>query len=592
MAVYKAPLNDMHFLLNEVFDVKTHLSQLESSGDIDTDIVEAILEESGKISENLLLPLNAIGDELGCQHNGDEVKTPEGFKEAFKTFCEAGWTSIGGAQEFGGQGLPKMVQVLVEEMFYSTNTSFFLYSSLSNGAYQALSEHGTDSLKQLVLPKLMDGTWSGTMCLTESHAGTDLGLMKTKAEPTGNDTYKITGSKIFITGGEHDLTDNIVHLVLAKLPDAPAGSRGISLFLVPKFKFAENGKLGERNPIFCGSIEKKMGIKGSATCVMNMDEAEGYLIGEPHQGLKCMFTMMNTERLSIGLQGVGSSEISYQSAVAYAKDRLQGKGVQPKSSGAEPIIVHPDVRRMLLTMRAYNEAMRAFAVWAGAYIDKDHYGTDEAGKAHANAMVSFLTPIAKAFFTDIGFEMSNEGLQVFGGHGYISEWGMEQLVRDARIAQIYEGTNGIQALDLVGRKLVFNQGAVFEQYAGEVKNFIEQNQSNKAIENILNQLTSNLKLVEETTQHILSVSAKDKNEIGAASVDYLRLVGLNICAYMWARMMLATTQETKLQTEDFYKAKAITADFFFKRVLPESLGLSEKVKAGAESIMALDEALF
>lgn len=591
MAIYKAPLADMRFILNEVFNVNEHLAKLPNELELENDTVMAVLEEAGKVAENVFFPLNQKGDEIGCRHVDGDVITPEGFKEAYKTYCEGGWMSIGGHTTYGGQDLPKMIQVLIEEMMYASNSSLYLYASLSNGAYQALYNHGEEKHKDVVLPKLMSGEWAGTMCLTESHAGTDLGLMKTKAVPQDDGSYKITGTKIFITGGEHDLSENIVHLVLAKLPDAPAGSRGISLFLVPKFNFDDDGNLGERNGISCGSIEKKMGIKGSATCVMNMDDATGYLIGGPHQGLRCMFTMMNTERLSIGLQGLGSADVAYQSAVEYAKDRVQGRGSKSeKGTVSDPIIVHPDIRRMLLTMRAYNEAIRAFAVWTGIGIDLEKHGTDDE-KEYAGAIVALTTPIAKAFFSDVGFDMSNLGLQVFGGHGYIAEWGMEQLVRDCRIAQIYEGTNGVQALDLVGRKLAANNGAFVEKYLQEVRDFMSENQ-HEELASYWQLLDENCKLVEETSQWLLDAGKADADQLGGASVDYLHLFGLNISAYMWARSLAAVANADTSSNEDFYAAKRMVGDFFFKKILPDAAMRAERVKAGSDCLMAMDAGLF
>ena len=591
MAIYKAPLEDMRFLMNELFDVNGHLAKLPNELELESETVMAVLEEAGKLAENVFFPLNQVGDEIGCRFDNGTVTTPKGFKEAFKTYCEGGWMGIGGHTAYGGQDLPKMVQVLIEEMMYASNSSLYLYASLSNGAYQALYNHGEEKYKNIVLPKLMSGEWAGTMCLTESHAGTDLGLMKTKAIPQDDGSYKISGSKIFITGGEHDLSDNIVHLVLAKLPDAPPGSKGISLFLVPKFHFDDDGNLGERNGIACGAIEKKMGIKGSATCVMNMDDATGYIIGGPHQGLRAMFTMMNTERLSIGLQGLGSSEVAYQSAVEYAKDRVQGRGnKRERGVTSDPIIVHPDIRRMLLTMRAYNEAIRAFAVWTGIGIDLEKHGSDEE-KSEAAAIVALTTPIAKAFFSDMGFDLSNLGLQVFGGHGYIVEWGMEQLVRDCRIAQIYEGTNGVQALDLVGRKLAANNGAFVELYLREVRSFIDSNEL-EALKPYWQQLQENCTLLEETSQWLLDAAKSDLDQLGAASVDYLHLFGLNICAYMWARALLAVEKAANPANKEFYEAKKLVGDFFFKKILPDAAMRAERIKAGSDCLMQMDAELF
>ncbi|MGB1221226.1 MAG: acyl-CoA dehydrogenase family protein, partial [Alcanivoracaceae bacterium] len=448
MATYKAPLDDMRFVLNDVFEADKLWASMPATAEVTRDLADAILEEAGKMVEGVLLPLNRQGDEQGCTWNDGVVTTPEGFKDAYNTYREMGWTALSGNPAFGGQGMPKSLAVLFEEMMHATNTSFALYPLLSNGATLCLDAHATQEMKETYLPKMYSGEWAGTMCLTEPHCGTDLGIMRTKAVPNDDGSYNITGTKIFITGGEHDLTDNIIHLVLAKLPDAPAGSKGISLFLVPKFLLDDNQNPGERNGVQCGSIEHKMGIKGSATCVMNFDDARGWMVGEPNQGLAAMFTMMNYERISIGLQGVGLGDVSYQSAVEYAKDRLQGRaasGVQNASGPADPIIHHGDVRRMLLTMRALNEGARALAAYVGLQLDTAKFSEDAAARTAAEDRVALLTPVAKAFFSDRGLETCIIGQQVFGGHGYVREWGMEQFVRDARIAQIYEGTNGIQA---------------------------------------------------------------------------------------------------------------------------------------------------
>ncbi|HYS94216.1 MAG TPA: acyl-CoA dehydrogenase family protein, partial [Candidatus Acidoferrales bacterium] len=456
MTTYKAPLRDYRFVLTELFDVG-ELAKLPGYEEATPDLFESVLEEGAKLCEGVLLPLNRSGDEEGCTFENGVVRTPKGFKEAYDTFRRGGWTALGCEPEHGGQGLPRTLHTFVEEMICATNLAFGMYPGLSYGAYNALEEHGTEALKQRYLPKLADGTWSGTMCLTEPHCGTDLGQIRTKAEPTGDGgVYKITGTKIFISAGEHDLADNILHLVLAKIPGGPPGTRGISLFLVPKFLSKDDGALGPRNGMRCGSIEHKMGIKASSTCVMNFDAAEGYLVGEAHKGMRAMFTMMNGARLGVGIQGLGLGETAYQTARAYAAERLQGRsvaGAKFPEKPADPIIVHPDVRRMLFTMRAWTEGARALAAWVAIELDKAIKHPDPAEREAADDFVSLMTPIVKSMFTDNGFACANLGMQVMGGHGYIREWGMEQLVRDCRITQIYEGTNGIQALDLVGRKL-------------------------------------------------------------------------------------------------------------------------------------------
>ncbi|PQA39062.1 acyl-CoA dehydrogenase family protein, partial [Amnimonas aquatica] len=473
MPVYKAPLRDMRFILDEVFDAAGIWASLPALAEhVDRDTVDAILEEAAKFNENVVFPLNRSGDEEGAKFDNGVVTTPAGFKDAFAQYGEGGWIGLGADPRWGGQGMPKMVTVMTEEIIFGANPSFALYPLLGIGAALAMSQHGSDELNDRYLPKIYSGEWAGTMCLTEPHAGTDLGIIKTRALPQADGSYRITGTKIFITGGEHDLADNIIHLVLAKLPDAPAGSKGISLFLVPKFLVNEDGSVGARNAVAAGSIEHKMGIKASATCVMNFDDAQGWLVGEINEGLAAMFVMMNYERLSMGLQGLGASEVAYQNAVAYARDRIQGRsatGVKVPQKAADPIIVHPDVRRMLLSVRAHVEAGRCFAMYVSKYLDLSKYSDDAAVKTAAADRVALMTPVAKAFLTDRAFDACVDAQQVFGGHGYIREWGMEQLVRDTRIAQIYEGTNGIQALDLVGRKLVRNKGAYVREYLDEVR---------------------------------------------------------------------------------------------------------------------------
>ncbi len=595
MAEYRAPLQDMRFLLNEVFNAPERWASMPRTAEVTPDLVDAILEEGGKIAENLFLPLNRSGDEEECQFNDGEVTTPSGFKDAYKTYAEGGWTGLGGNPEYGGQGMPKMLTVLVEEMMYAGNTSLTLYPVLSAGAALAIDTHASEELKQTYLPKLYDGTWACSMCLTEPHCGTDLGILRTKAEPQADGSYKLTGTKIFITGGEHDLTENIFHLVLAKLPDAPPGPKGISLFLVSKYLVNEDGSLGERNPVTCGSIEHKMGIKGSATCVMNFDGATGYLVGEPNRGLACMFTMMNYERLSIGLQGVGLGDISYQSAVAYAKDRLQSRspaGPQKKDKPADPIIVHPDVRRMLLTQRAFNEGGRAFACYVGAQLDTVKFSEDDAEKKRAADLVALLTPVAKAFFTDTGLEACIIGQQVFGGHGYVREWGMEQFVRDARIAQIYEGTNGIQALDLAGRKVAGSGGKLAEPYFEDVRAWVASQQGNAAMGEFLAPLTAATDKLEETTRWLLDNAGNDPFAVGAASCDYLHLFGYAAYAWMWARIASAALAAEGGASADFYAGKLGTARFYMQRLLPRHLALAASVMAGSETLMALNEAQF
>ncbi|HPW33768.1 MAG TPA: acyl-CoA dehydrogenase family protein, partial [Arenimonas sp.] len=484
MPSYRAPLRDMRFVMFELLDAQTVLNQMPAYADLDADTINAVLEEGAKFAENIAFPLNQSGDLEGCTFHGNGVvTTPKGFKEAYRQFSEAGWPALSCDVNYGGQGLPRLLNNRLYEMMNSANQAWLMYSGLSHSAYECLMAHGTQQQKDLYLPKIVSGQWSGTMCLTEPHCGTDLGLLKTKAEPAADGSFTITGTKIFITSGEHDVAENILHLVLARLPDAPAGSKGISLFLVPKFIPDAKGDIGERNTIYAGSIEHKMGIHGNATCVMNIDAARGWLIGEPHKGLAAMFVMMNSARLGVGMQSLGLAETAHQNATAYAKDRLQGRsmtGVKNPEKAADPILVHPDVRRMLLTSRAYTEAGRALTTWIALLIDQEESGLDAEIKKHSEDIVSLLTPVVKAFITDHAFETTNLCLQVFGGHGYIREWGMEQYVRDARINMIYEGTNGIQALDLLGRKVIADRGEKLSVFMKLIAGFIDSQKSSSA----------------------------------------------------------------------------------------------------------------
>lgn len=594
MAEYQAPLRDIRFVLNEVFEADKLWQSLPGlDGAIDAETADAMLEEAGKITSQTIAPLNRNGDEEGAVWNDGVVTTPAGFKQAYTTYAEGGWVGLSGNAEYGGLGMPKTLGVQVEEMLYGANSSFALYIALTAGSTLALDAHGSEELKQKYLPNMYAGTWAGTMCLTEPHAGTDLGIIRTRAVPEADGSYAVTGTKIFITGGEHDLTENIIHLVLAKLPDAPAGPKGISLFLVPKFLVNEDGSLGERNAVSCGSIEHKMGIKGSATCVMNFDGAKGYLIGELNKGLNAMFTMMNYERLSIGIQGIGCAEASYQSAVDYARERIQSRAptgaVQPDKA-ADPIIVHPDVRRMLLTMKAMTEGSRAFSTYVGMQLDTSKFAEDGAIRDKADDLVALLTPVAKAFFTDVGFENCVHGQQVFGGHGYIREWGQEQLVRDVRIAQIYEGTNGIQALDLMGRKTVANGGAFFQVFADEIQGFIDDNAAADMAE-FVQPLQGALDNLRQLTAEVIERAKANPNEVGAASVEYLHTFGYTAYAYMWARMA-RTALAVDQDADGFYQAKLATARFFFKRLLPRVHSLSESVRAGSDVLFELDAAHF
>ena len=590
MADYQAPLRDVRFLLNEVFDAPSLWASLPKlSESVDPETADAILEEAGKIASGVLAPLSREADEQGSRWSEGAVTTPEGFKEAYRTYAEGGWNGLGGDPQYGGMGMPKMLVAQVEEMMQGANMAFGLAPMLTAGAALALNAHGSEELKSRYLPKMYDGTWAGAMDLTEPQAGTDLGIIRTKAEPNGDGSYNLTGTKIFITWGEHDMAENIIHLVLARLPDAPAGTRGISLFLVPKVLVNEDGSLGERNAVTCGSIEKKMGIKASATCVMNYDGARGWLVGEPNRGLAAMFTMMNYERLGVGIQGLGAAEASYQSALDYALERLQSRspeGTVAKDKAADPIIVHPDVRRMLLTMKALTEGGRAFTTYTASFLDIAKFSEDPAQRERADAMVALLTPIAKAFLTDRGLEACVLGQQVFGGHGYVREWGQEQLVRDVRITQIYEGTNGIQALDLIGRKVVANGGKYCEIFASEVAAFIEENAGDQTLAPFLEPLSAALERLDDVTEYVMTAAARNPSELGAASVEYLDLFGLTALAYMWARMVKTAAPHAETDGSGFYSGKLKTARFFYSRLLPRTVSLSESIRSGAGDMMA------
>ncbi|MES2819545.1 MAG: acyl-CoA dehydrogenase C-terminal domain-containing protein [Pseudomonadota bacterium] len=592
MADYKAPLRDMRFVLTEVFEAAKLWADMPALAEVvDAETADAILEEAGKLMAKSIAPLNRSGDEEGCQWRDGVVSTPAGFPEAYRTYVEGGWVGVGGDPVYGGMGMPKVISAQVEEMVNSANLSFGLYPMLTAGACLSINAHASAELKQKYLPNMYSGQWAGSMCLTEPHAGTDLGIIRTKAEPQADGSYRVTGTKIFITGGEHDLTENIIHLVLAKLPDAPAGPKGISLLLVPKFMVNADGSLGERNAATCGSIEHKMGIKGSATCVMNFDGAVGYLVGEPNKGLAAMFTMMNYERLGVGIQGLATGERSYQSAVEYARDRLQSRaptGPEAKDKTADPIIVHPDVRRMLLTMKALNEGGRAFSSYVALQLDCAKFSDDSVDHLMADEKVALLTPVAKAFLTDMGLETCVLGQQVFGGHGYIREWGQEQLVRDCRITQIYEGTNGIQALDLIGRKVVGSGGNFYKLFSDEIKTFAGS--ADASLAEFIEPLKAAVQNLDDLTFWVIEQAKSNPNEIGAASVEYLHVFGYTAYAYMWALMAKAALgKETQ---DDFYASKLGTARFYFARILPRIHSLTASIKAGSESLYLLDAAQF
>ena len=594
MGQYAAPLRDMQFVLHELLNVEAELKQMPKHVDIDADTINQVIEEAGKFCADVVFPLNQSGDEEGCHWDDGVVTTPKGFKEAYKQYVEAGWPALGCDPDFGGQGLPIFMNNALFEMLNSANQAWTMYPGLSHGAYEALHAHGTDEQKRIYVSKLASGEWTGTMCLTEPHCGTDLGMLRTKAEPQADGTYTISGTKIFISSGEHDLADNIVHLVLARLPDAPAGTKGISLFVVPKFNVTADGGIGSRNGIQCGSIEHKMGIHGNSTCVMNLDDAVGTLVGEPNKGLNAMFVMMNAARLGVGMQGLGLTEVAYQNSLAYAKDRLQMRSLSgPKApeKAADPIIVHPDVRRMLLTQKAYVEAGRAFSYWIALQIDRELSHEDEAARKDSADLVALLTPIIKAFLTDNAFEATNLGLQVFGGHGFIREWGMEQYVRDARINMIYEGTNTIQSLDLLGRKVLGDMGAKMKKFGKIVQEFVEQEGIKSEMQEFINPLADVGEKLQKLTMEIGMKAMANPDEVGAAAVPYLRVAGHVVFAYFWARMARIALDKQD-SGDPFYKSKLATARFYFAKLLPETAFLIRSARAGVKPLMDLEAELF
>lgn len=603
MPQYKAPLRDIKFLMHELLDAPRVLAGLPfyaQNETADADLINQVLEEGARFVETELVPLNQIGDQEGCtRHEDGSVTTPTGFKAAYEKYRQAGWTALDADPAYGGQGMPHLVSNVLVEMMTSANVAWSMYPGLSHGAYSALHAVGSEELKNLYLPKLVSGEWTGTMCLTEPHAGTDLGIIRTKATDNGDGTYAITGTKIFISAGEHDLAENILHLVLARLEGSPMGTKGISLFLVPKFIPNPDGSLGERNAVVCGSLEHKMGIHGNATAVLNFDGAKGYLVGEINKGMNHMFIMMNAARLGTGLQGLGLGEVAYQNALAYAKERLQMRHeprVKP-SEPADPIIVHPDVRRMLLTGKAYTEAGRALAMWLALNIDLEHHHPDEAGRQEAADLVALLTPVAKAFMTDNGFQTAVLSQQVFGGHGYIREWGMEQFVRDARIGQIYEGTNGIQALDLLGRKVLMDGGKKLQKLAGTLQQFVEENAEDEHLAPYLDQLGKAAGQLGTLTMVIgqkAMQGPEGADEVNAAAVDYLRYFGHVVYGYLWARMAkLAQEKIDAGQDRDgFYLSKVQTARFYFSKLFPETKMLAATIKAGNEPLAVDDRAVF
>jgi len=594
MGQYTAPLRDMQFVMHELLNVESELKAMPAHADLDAETINQVLEEAGKFCSEVVFPINQSGDIEGCTWNNGVVTTPAGFKQAYEQYVEAGWPALGCDPEFGGQGLPVFVNNALFEMLNSANQAWTMYPGLSHGAYECLHEHGTPEQQSLYLPKLVSGEWTGTMCLTEPHCGTDLGILRTKAVPDTDGAYRVTGTKIFISSGEHDLAANIIHLVLARLPDAPPGTKGISLFVVPKFLPDADGKPGERNGIACGSIEHKMGIHGNATCVMNLDAARGWLVGEPHRGLNAMFVMMNAARMGVGMQGLGLTEVAYQNSLAYAKERLQMRslsGVKAPEKAADPIIVHPDVRRLLLTQKAYAEGARAFAYWTALQIDRELSSEDEAVRRESADLVALLTPVIKAFITDNAFEATNHGLQIFGGHGFIREWGMEQYVRDARINMIYEGTNAIQSLDLLGRKVLGDMGAKLKKFGALVTEFVEEEGVKPEMQEFINPLADIGDKVQKLTMEIGMKAMANPDEVGAAAVPYLRTVGHLVYSYFWARM--ARIALDKQDSGDiFYQSKLATARFYFAKLLPETASTIRAARAGAKSMMDVDVALF
>lgn len=597
MPQYTAPLRDIQFVMQELLDSETHFSRIPGGEEATRDMVDAIIQEGAKFCEQVLSPLNRVGDQEGCALENGEVRTPTGFKEAYQQYIAGGWPSMTADEELGGQGLPGSLSMVMSEMVGTANWAFGMYPGLSHGCINTLAAHGTEEQKQTYLPGMISGEWTGTMCLTEAHCGSDLGILRAKAQPNADGSYSINGTKIYISAGEHDMADNIIHLVLARLPDAPAGTRGISVFVVPKFIPDEQGNPGKRNNVNCGSLEHKMGIHGNATCVLNFDGATGYLIGEPHKGLGYMFTFMNLARIGTAVQGLASAELSFQGALEYARERQAMRslsGTKNPDGPADPIIVHPDVRRMLMTQKVLAEGGRAMIYYAAQQADIATRGQDEEERKTADDLLGFLTPIAKAFLTETGIEAANQGVQVLGGHGYICEWGMEQIVRDARIGAIYEGTTGIQALDLLGRKVLTSQGEALAAFTREVHLFCREQADNEAIREFVEPLSSFNREWGDITMKLGKSAMKDREEVGAASFDYLMYSGYGVMAYLWARM--AEVAQRKLeegtQEEAFYTAKLQSARFYFTRMLPRTRAHADAMLSGARTLMDMPDEHF
>ena len=590
MPSYKAPVEEVLFLLNDVFQIGRH-NNLPGFADATPDTLEAVLSEAGKLASEVLTPLNRSGDIEGCtRHPDGRVTTPKGFREAYANLVEGGWVGMSAPTEFGGQGLPATLTVAINEFLASANLAFSMYPGLVQGAIAAILRHGSEAQKKTYLPKMIEGVWAGTMNLTEPHCGTDLGLLRTKAAKQADGSYKITGTKIFISGGEQDLTENIVHLVLARIEGAPEGTKGISLFIVPKILVNADGSLGARNGVTCGSIEHKMGIHGNSTCVMNYDNATGFLIGEENRGLAAMFVMMNEARLGVGVQGLAMSEVAYQNAAAYAKERLQGRSLSgPKypDKPADPIIVHPDVRRALMTIKAINEAGRALTLWTALQGDISHRSPDEKERKAADDAMGLLTPVVKGVLTDLGFANAVAAQQMLGGHGYIAEWGMEQFVRDARIPMIYEGANGIQALDLVGRKLPKDGGRALQAYFADVQAFLNASKDDAAMKPYVAPLNTALGHLQQATMWFMQNAMAKPDNAGAGATDFMHLFGLVALGYMWVRIVKAASEKTAGADGERYKQKLITARFFMERLLPETGAYLARIQAGADSTMAM-----